>query len=379
MRVLFAAKYLHFPQGGGGLERNTHELCLHLIRRGITPAVMCDLQHDFSLLAFTNRLLRKLRPRIRYPMDSRLGYPVFRGWANEDGAREVVSQFKPDIVIAQSAEPVPLIQSFDGMGIPRMAYFHEVEHIEDVNTLIEMGDVGLLANSEFTARKMAERAGFSPAVIRPLIDRSLYLTTTVPKNVLFINTLLKKGVEIAFQLAETRPDVQFDIVKNWNPNAAKYGLAWDTQTLTARARAAGNIILHAPTNDMRRLYCRARLLLAPSQWEEAWGRVATEAQINGIPVLASNRGGLPEAVGPGGILVDYDAPIEKWLDAFSEIWDDESEHARYSAAAHAYGNRPEIQPETVVTTFIDMVKDFISNHSARAQSVMIRSSSSKQE
>lgn len=362
MRILLAAKHLHFPQGGGGLERNTHELCLHLIRRGITPAVMCDLQPAASLLVYKNRLLRVLRPQRRYPMDRGLGYAVYRGWNNEDGAREVVEQFKPDIVIAQSAEPVPLLQSFSGMGLPRMAYFHEVERIGDVRSLVAMGDVGFLANSEFTARKMAEAGDVHPIVIRPLIDRALYHTTTNSKNVLFVNPMFKKGVEIVFQLAESRPDVHFDIVKSWNVNAAKYGLAWDVDTLAARARAAGNITLHDPTNDMRPLYGRTRLLLAPSQWEEAWGRVATEAQVNGIPVLASNQGGLPESVGPGGILVAPDAPIEMWRAAFAKIWDDASEYARYAAAALAYGKRSEIQPDTIVATFITAVADFIARH-----------------
>ena len=32
-----------------------------------------------------------------------------------------------------------------------------------------------------------------------------------------------------------------------------------------------------------------------------------EAQINGIPVVASNRGALPEVVGAGGLLVDAHA------------------------------------------------------------------------
>lgn len=366
MRLLLAAKYLHFPQGGGGLERNTHELCLRLIRRGITPAVLCDLHHDRSLLEYKNRFARIARPKIRFPMDSGLGYPVFRGWGSEDGASEVASRFKPDIVIAQSAEPVPLLRSFDGMGIPRMAYFHEVERINDVDTLIAMGDIGLLANSEFTARKMGDRAGFRPTVIRPLIERSLYVTNTTPKNALFINTSLKKGVEIAFQLAESRPDVQFDIVKNWNADAAKHGVGWDTDKLEARARTAGNIVLHAPTNDMRRHYSQARLLLAPSQWEEAWGRVATEAQINGIPVLASDRGGLPESVGPGGILVAHDAPIEQWQRAFSQIWDNATEYARLSKAALDYSHRPEIQPENIVTTFIDAIEKCIRSHSITA-------------
>jgi glycosyltransferase involved in cell wall biosynthesis len=79
-----------------------------------------------------------------------------------------------------------------------------------------------------------------------------------------------------------------------------------------RSELPANVTLHPPTRDMRPLYARARLLLAPSQWEEAWGRVATEAQVSGIPVLASNRGGLPEAVGNGGILLPADAPGNEW-------------------------------------------------------------------
>ena len=70
-------------------------------------------------------------------------------------------------------------------------------------------------------------------------------------------------MEIAFGLAESRPDVQFDFVQPWILTSQQ------KRAMTERARAAGNVALHAPTNDMRplRLSGRARLLLAPSQWE----------------------------------------------------------------------------------------------------------------
>ncbi len=64
---------------------------------------------------------------------------------------------------------------------------------------------------------------------------------------------------------------------------------------------------------MKQVYRSAKLILMPSMWEEAWGRVATEAQFSGIPVIASNRGGLPESVGPGGVLLDPDGPLEPWV------------------------------------------------------------------
>lgn len=354
MRILLAAKWPHFPQGGGGLERNTHELCRRLVRRGVKVAVICDLNNDGSLLVLNNRIARALLPARRFPADHYFGYPVYRGWPSEDGAAEVTAHFKPDVVIAQSAEPIPILHSFAGLGVPRMAYFHEVARAHNAGEIAEMGDVGLLANSEFTSRRMAEHAGYRPPVIRPLIDRSLYETAMRPANVLYVNTKPHKGLETAFALAAARPDVQFEFVSSWYESAA------EREEIARRAQLAGNIRINPPTNDMRPLYARARLLLAPSTVEEAWGRVATEAHINGIPVLASTQGGLPEAVGPGGLLLPHDAPVEAWAAAFSEIWDSPERYERFSAAARAYSLRSEIQPDTIVDTFIKSVELFLS-------------------
>ena len=93
---------------------------------------------------------------------------------------------------------------------------------------------------------------------------------------------------------------------------------------------------------MRKVYGECRILLAPSLWEEAYGRVATEAQLSGIPVVASDRGGLPEAVGPGGILVDPEGPIEEWVSAIRELWRNARYYSAISAAASAHAHRAEL-------------------------------------
>src|SRR3546814_12765482 len=96
--------------------------------------------------------------------------------------------------------------------------------------------------------------------------------------------------------------------------------AEERAALHARVAAHSNLRLQQRTHDMREVYRRTHTLLVPSQWEEAWGRVATEAQFSGIPVLASDRGGLPEAVGPGGRVLPHDAPAAVWAAALREYW-----------------------------------------------------------
>ena len=112
-----------------------------------------------------------------------------------------------------------------------------------------------------------------------------------------------------------------------------------------------NVTLLPARNDMRSIYGKCRILLVPSLWEEAYGRVAVEAQISGIPVVASNRGGLPEAVGGGGILVNPESPISEWVSAVRELWDDERYYDALSAAALVHAAGPELVHSYQIKTF----------------------------
>jgi glycosyltransferase involved in cell wall biosynthesis len=354
LRVLLSSTHSYPPQRVGGIELNSHELCLELRRSGHVPAVLATLEPK-GRIGLTNRIRRKLPGGPLFPADRVMGYPVYRGWDVTEGAAEVMRRFRPDVGIAQGSGPVPLAKALLATGLPTVLYLHDVEFDRLDGDIPDDPRLLVLANSRFTARRAERELGVQAEVIPPLIRPEQYQVSTRRERVVFINPHPLKGVETALRLAESRPDIPFVFVESWalRPDRRKeYG---------DRAARLPNVEWRASSPDMREVYRHARLVLAPSIWEEAWGRIVTEAQVSGIPVLASDRGGLPESVGPGGVLVDPAAPPERWVEALSRVWDDPAEYERLSAAALDHARRPEIQPGVIVTRFVDI----LSRHAGR--------------
>jgi glycosyltransferase involved in cell wall biosynthesis len=66
-----------------------------------------------------------------------------------------------------------------------------------------------------------------------------------------------------------------------------------------------NVTYLGHVTDMKDFYRHIDLLLVPSIGAEGFGLVIPEAAANGIPVIANRIGGIPEALGDSGILIDY--------------------------------------------------------------------------
>ena len=115
---------------------------------------------------------------------------------------------------------------------------------------------------------------------------------------MFVGRLLrKKGIGIILDLARRLPDVRFKML----------GAEGDMEAeVTQAAAAAENIDLmrdpsgpaSARLETIATVYAAADLLLVPSQYAEGSPMVLLESSAAGTPVLASNLGGLREAVTP---------------------------------------------------------------------------------
>ena len=126
-------------------------------------------------------------------------------------------------------------------------------------------------------------------------------------SVTMVNPCASKGIDIFLELARRMPNVAFAAIPTWGT----------TREDRIALEGLPNVSLLAPVDDIDEFLKRSRIVLVPSLWAEAFGRISIEAMLRGIPVLASNVGGLPEAK----LGIDYllpVRPIERYEDRFDE-------------------------------------------------------------
>lgn len=358
MRILFATAHPHTPQIAGGSQASTHQLALRLRERGHDVSVLAGIYHK-DFLGLRNRAIMKLTGR-KVLMDRRPGYPTYRKWFPWEDVAEVLDRTRPDVVAVTAGQPVRTAKAFAAEGARMTVYFRDVEFDRlggDPRDLPP--ETRYLANSEFTASAFREKFGIDPVAVPPLFMREKYVTETTRENVTFINPHPKKGRDIAFDVAEQCPDIPFAFVEGWPLDPE------DRQTNVERSRRAGNVTLVPRTNDMRTVYSKARIVLIPSRWAEAWGRIASEAHFSGIPTIASKIGGLPESSGDGGLLIGPEAGADEWAAAVRRLWDDKEFYETMRRKAIEYSRRPAIDPEHQLDT-IERVMTEASSLSGRS-------------
>ena len=189
-----------------------------------------------------------------------------------------------------------------------------------------------------------------------------------PRFVSFINPIPEKGVTLFLKLVEkaTRelPAIRFMVVES------RGQLATALQQSHMSAAMLNQITVLPLQQNMSAVYAKTRVLLMPSFWLESAGRILIEANANGIPVIASDFGGIPETLAISEHLfpvpekckmnfwnVPTDEEIEVWWQALKKLWDDDTYYRRSSEQALAVAKSQTLHNK--VTHLADLLRSII--------------------
>ncbi len=170
----------------------------------------------------------------------------------------------------------------------------------------------VVSNSKYMANKLKELYFKESDVLYPYIDeqriKKEYLEVKYEienKGIVFVGDAVIKGINIAKKIAKLMPEKEFYFFSRYYETSLK----------------EDNITWMPWQNKEVDIYKYAKIVIVPSIWEEAYGRVSREAYILGLPVLVSNIGGLPETVDyrKKFIINDY-KNIKNWVDIIESIY-----------------------------------------------------------
>jgi glycosyltransferase involved in cell wall biosynthesis len=164
-----------------------------------------------------------------------------------------------------------------------------------------------------------------------------------------INPCRLKGSSIFLRAARHFPNQTFVAVPTWGTCAAD-----------RRELENANVRLVTPSANLDVLFAFMGILLVPSLWVEAWGRVVIEAMLRGIPVVTTDSGGLPEAklgtkhVLPSTLITEYrnrlddrgfpvpvvpEQDMRLWYEALEQLLEDPQHYSRQSAESELVATR----------------------------------------
>jgi surfactin synthase thioesterase subunit/glycosyltransferase involved in cell wall biosynthesis len=343
LKILLAQNAVYYPAHGGG-EKSNRLLMEALAARGHECRVVARQSVHGSESFERNGV------HVRVAPDNRL---------RVDFAAEAAA-FRPNVILASTDDPAQILLE------PALQSGARVIYMVRATLAVPFGPDSAFPSEAQTARIRCVDAvvGVSQYVADYVRKYAGIDAVHVPISLIepedwpdlgrfdnefvtMVNPCAVKGLAIFLSLADAFPNVKFAAVPTWGTDEA------DRAALATRA----NITVLNPVDDINLLLARTRVLLAPSLWAEARSRIVLEAMLRGVPVIAANTGGLPEAkmgvpyILPVNPIVRYqprlnqqmvpiaDVPpqdIAPWSDALSRLLTDREHYeeiARESRAA----------------------------------------------
>jgi len=318
MRILLAQNSHYYPAHGGG-DRSNRLLVEALAARGHHCRVVARLT-SFGT-AEHESYLRQLAARAVVPIATEGGVVVFRHAGVQAHVvthhpslrayfSSQVAAFQPNAILASTDDPTQLLLKIALRAEPPTVYLARATLALPFGPdcafpratrtdLLRQADA-VVGVSQYVADYIREFSGI-PALHVPisLLDPPPYPDLGRFDNdfVTLVNPCAVKGISIFLALADRFPEVRFAGVPTWGTNQA------DRAALASRP----NVTVLDPADNVDDILRRTRVLLVPSLWAEARSRMVVEAMLRGVPVIASNVGGIAEAK----LGVDYLLPVRR--------------------------------------------------------------------
>jgi glycosyltransferase involved in cell wall biosynthesis len=147
-----------------------------------------------------------------------------------------------------------------------------------------------------------------------------------------------KGDSIVYSLIGELPDCHFVIMGN------------DFQNI----QNLPNVTFLGQTTDLCSFYGEISLLLVPSLKAEGFPRVIMEGAINGIPAIANKIGGIPDAMGDSGVLIEMESiekMVENYKTAIYDLLNDQKKYEVYSDRAIKRAEKYKLEVEKISTDY----------------------------
>lgn len=345
MRILYASERPPYPIFLGGAARAAHML---LVRMAAMPDVACAAvgSRDYAVSPWripdtddhATLGIRSVDP-AHDTFDC--GYPIrllpdfYRTLAAE------IERTRPDLVWSQLEGALPVLQTAHRLGVTGLCYVHDAEFDPEEMRAIAALDCHLITSSEFLAEKVYRATGRRAEVVYPPAELFFDTPGDPEGRVAMINPHPVKGLDTFLEIARRLPAVNFLLQESWKLNSPAL------TALKARLAELPNVRFAHRVSDMRSVYRQTRLLIAPSRWEEGFGMVALEAQSCGIPVIASRRGGLPEAVDDGGLLIDDYLNVDAWVAAIDSVLSNTEHYRAFAKRARKHAASDTFAPDAL--------------------------------
>ena len=232
-----------------------------------------------------------------------------------------IQSFAPDWVLVSSEDVAHVLLRAAMHSAPRrivylahtpqfMPFGPESWHRDETSTAALRRAAGLVVIGTHMAGYVRDHLGREAAVFHPPIyGRPPYrqFGRFGSGGVLTVNPCAVKGIAIFLALADAFPEVEFTALRGWGTTA---------QDRTELARRPNTRLLQSVAN-VEPVLAEARLLLMPSIWYEGFGLIAMEAMLRGLPVIASDSGGLAEAKRGTGYVIPV-RPVERYEYVFDD-------------------------------------------------------------